>query len=75
MVPCIIWRDANGNRNVVYLNRNGERWILNFNWLRNDFNSNDRLVRPRNSLRSPRFYRGVSFWSSLNLHCRTSVIL
>ena len=44
------WRNLDGNRNVPYLNWNDGRWILNFNWLGKDFNSNDRLVRPRNVL-------------------------
>lgn len=48
-----VWVDSKRNRNVPYLNWDGKRWILNFNWLDNDFNSNDRLVRPRNSLHSP----------------------
>ncbi|MBI4086346.1 MAG: hypothetical protein HY433_03870 [Candidatus Liptonbacteria bacterium] len=42
-----VWRGAGGSRIVVYLHRDGERWILNFDWLRDDFDSGDRLVRPR----------------------------
>ena len=45
-ILCIsVWVDLGGNRNVPYLNWNGNRWYLNFNWLDNDFNRNDRLVR------------------------------
>lgn len=36
--------NANGNRNVPYLNQNGERWYLNWNWLDNDFNRNGRVA-------------------------------
>ena len=41
------WRNPDGNRNVAYLNWNGKQWYLNFNWLENDWNSNDRLPRLR----------------------------
>ena len=33
-----------GNRNVPYANRNGKRWNRNWNWLDNDFNSNERIA-------------------------------
>lgn len=46
----LVWQDSNGNRNVPYLNWNDGRWYLNFNWLENDWNSNDRLLRSRKSL-------------------------
>ena len=42
-------RTPDGNLNVPYLNWNGDRWKLYFNWLDNDWNADDRLVR-RNSL-------------------------
>jgi hypothetical protein len=42
--------NSNGNRNVAYLDWNGNRWILNWNWLENDFDGDDLLVRARNSL-------------------------
>ena len=35
-----IWRGSNGNLNVPYLNWNDKRWILNWNWLENDWNDN-----------------------------------
>jgi len=61
------WRNLDSNRNVPYLNWNGDRWILNFNWLDNDFNSNDRLVRPRNLLIStPSFYKRVWFFKLIS---------
>lgn len=44
------WRNPDGNLNVAYLNWNGGQWVLSFNWLENDWNSNDRLPRPRNFL-------------------------
>ena len=44
MVSCILWRNPNGNRYVPYLYWNDDRWYLNFNWLDNDWNDNDRLA-------------------------------
>ena len=68
VILCIILRDSDGNLNVPYLYWNGDRWVLNFNWLRNDFNDNDRLARVVSySLRSPLIYiGGVSFFSDAN---------
>jgi len=40
----LVWQDSNGNRNVPYLNWNGKRWNLNWNWLDNDLNQNGRLA-------------------------------
>jgi hypothetical protein len=41
-----LWQDEDGNRIVPYLYWNGDRWVLNFNYLGNDYwNANDRLVR------------------------------
>jgi len=37
----------NRNRRVAYFNWNGQQWVLNFNWLNNNFNDNNRFVRPR----------------------------
>jgi len=36
--------NEDGNRNVPYLNQNGKRWNLNWNWLDNDLNQNGRLA-------------------------------
>lgn len=36
--------NSNGNRNFPYLNQNGKRWYLNWNWIDNDFNSNERVA-------------------------------
>jgi len=36
-----------GSGNVAYFNWNGKRWKLNFNWLDNNFNRNDRFLRRR----------------------------
>jgi len=33
-----ILRDPNGNRYVLYLNFNGDKWNWNYNWLDNDWN-------------------------------------
>jgi len=51
--PGTGWQDSDGNRQVPYLNWNGDRWYLNWNWLENDFNQNFRLVRLCNYLYSP----------------------
>ena len=50
MILCIFLRNRNGNRNVPYLYRNGAQLVLNFIWLDNNFNRNDRLVRTRELL-------------------------
>jgi hypothetical protein len=46
------WLDPNGNRNVLYLNRNGAKRNLNMNWFDNQWNRNYRFAarRPRNFL-------------------------
>lgn len=36
--------DANGDRNFPYLNQNGERWYLNWNWTSNNLNRNGRVA-------------------------------
>ncbi len=41
--------DANGNRNFPYLNQNGERWYLNWDWIENDLNRNGRIAVSGNS--------------------------
>lgn len=38
-------RNPDGNLYVPYLYWNDGRWHLNFNWLDNDWNDDDRLVR------------------------------
>ena len=40
--------NANGNRNYPYLNQNGKRWYLNWNWIDNDFNLNERVASSGN---------------------------
>lgn len=40
--------DGNGDRNVPYANDDGKRWNCNWNWLDNDFNSNERVAASRN---------------------------
>jgi len=49
----MVWQDENDNRNVAYLNWNEDCWYMDFNWLENDWNGNDRLLSLRNSLYSP----------------------
>ncbi len=36
--------NANGNRNFPYLNKDGKRWNLNWNWIDNDLNQNGRVA-------------------------------
>ncbi len=52
---CIILLDDNRNRNVAYFNWNekSQRWVLNFNWVDNNYNRNDRFVVPRYCLLTP----------------------
>lgn len=44
MVFRTIVVNENGNRNYPYLNQDGKRWYLNWNWIDNDFNSNGRIA-------------------------------
>ena len=37
----IILQNPNGNRYVLYLYWNGEKWNWNYNWLDNDWDVND----------------------------------
>lgn len=45
--PGTVWRCSDGGRLVPCLRWEGGRWILVFYWLRYDFDSDGRLVRPR----------------------------
>ena len=45
MIHCILLRNSDGNLNVPYLYWNDDRWVLDFYWVDNDFNDNDRLAR------------------------------
>ena len=36
--------NEDGNRNVFYLDNDGKRWNLNWNYLTNDFNPNERVA-------------------------------
>jgi len=45
--PGTIWRGSGGARVVPFLYWGGGRWFLYFCWLEDDFDSDDRLVRPR----------------------------
>ena len=49
MMSCTILLDRNRNRRVAYFNWNDKasEWVLNFYYVDNNFNSNDRLLRPR----------------------------
>ena len=64
-ILCTILIDDDRNREVAYFNWNGKRWVLNFNWLDNNFNDNDRFVRPRYYLLTPPIIGGVYFISCL----------
>jgi hypothetical protein len=59
-MPHNLLRDSDGNLNVAYLNWNDDRWYLNFNWLDNDWDDNDRLAHCQ-SLHAPVLAAGVSF--------------
>ena len=41
--------NADGNRHFPYLNENGKRWYLNWNWTENDLNRNGRIAVSGNS--------------------------
>ncbi len=40
--------DGDGNRNVFYLDQSDGRWYVNYNWLDNDFNRNERVASSSN---------------------------
>ena len=40
--------NADGNRNFPYLNKDGKRWNLNWNWIENDLNQNGRVASSGN---------------------------
>ena len=42
---CIYVRNRDGNLNVPYLYENGDKVILNWNWLDNDWNGNNPALR------------------------------
>lgn len=50
MAHRMIWRNPGNPENVAYVYWNDDRWIQDWNWLDNDWNDNDRLLR-RKSLR------------------------
>lgn len=47
------WQNSDGDWNVAYLDRNGDKRDLNLNWLHNDFNPNYRFLVSRQSLHTP----------------------
>jgi len=49
------WRNPDNTENVAYVNWDGNRWVQNRNWLDNDFNGNDRVLR-RKSFYFPRCF-------------------
>ena len=51
-------RDISGNLNVPYLYENGDKVVLNWNWLDNDWNSNNPAVRFATLFISPPHSRG-----------------
>ncbi len=36
--------DGDDDRHFPYLNQNGTRWYMNWNWIGNDFNRNERVA-------------------------------
>jgi hypothetical protein len=45
--PGTLWRASDGSLVVPYLSWDDGRWYLRFHWLRGDWHSHDRLLRPR----------------------------
>ena len=45
--PGTVWRGSGGSRRVPCLDWDGDRWCLFFGWLRSDWLSGDRALRPR----------------------------
>jgi hypothetical protein len=54
-----VWRNLNGNRNVVCLNRDDAKRNADLNWFENDWNDNWRFAAVRNSLYFPVIAGGV----------------
>ena len=54
-------RNRNGNLNVPYLYENGDKVVLNWNWLDNDWNSNNPGLRHANRSFLSCFRGGVFF--------------
>ena len=50
---CTFVENRNGNLNAPYLYENGDKVILNWNWLDNDWNDNNPALRFANLLVSP----------------------
>ncbi|HBA36923.1 TPA: hypothetical protein DCZ15_03555 [Candidatus Falkowbacteria bacterium] len=53
-----IWHNTNGNRNVSYLNVDGNKRKLNLNWFDNDWNANYRFLGVRQYFISRSFGAG-----------------
>jgi hypothetical protein len=63
------FRNANGNLYVEYLYWNGDRWNWNYNWLDNDWNSNNPAAVLANLIVLPlHFEAGVSFDAVWRIH-------
>jgi len=58
ILHIFVWQGPGGGRLVWRLYWDGKHWRLNYNWLKNDFNSNYRLVASRNFLCFPHLLMG-----------------
>ena len=75
MTFCIILRNPNGNRYVLYLIWNGNEWNWNYNWLDNDWNA-DNLSAGVATLLFPSFFYGrgwVLFCDWCDLLCKLTI--
>jgi len=63
MTSCTVVqnRDIDGNLNVPYLYENGDKVVLNWNWLDNDWDSNNPALRFATFFISPLAYGWGSF--------------
>ncbi len=53
--------DDSENVAYVYWDEDSQRWIQNWNWLDNDWNGHDRVLRRKFSHSPPTKFGGVSF--------------
>ena len=67
--PYVFVRNRdNRNLNVPYLYENGDKVVLNWNWLDNDWNSNNPALRFRNSLHFSPAFAGEFCFASWPFH-------
>ena len=64
MTFCILVRNRDGNLNVPYLYENGDKVVMNWNWLDNDWNNDNPALRFATLFISRPALAGLSFVSS-----------